>query len=319
MKSDPAKQVALHSSEATMNFTRTSRAAVLLVAGFLGGVRTASGSDDTLARAKGLYAAAAYDEALAVLDQLQNAAAAEDSMSIAEYRVFCLLALDRRDEARNSIDGILHNNPLYLPSADQASPRIQSIFRDARRQSLPKIVMERYAAAKAAFERKDSRAAQQFDDVLALLDVPDLDSTLSDLRAVASAFRDLTKAVAASGTSLADVRPAQQPALPQEPVRDIIYTAADTDVTPPVTQSQRIPPWHPSPHEAVQEFRGWLRLLIDQSGAVVSATMPATTRPSYDQLLVRAARDWKFLPAQKQGTPVRYLKLVEIQLKGTAP
>jgi hypothetical protein len=82
-----------------------------------------------------------------VLDQLQNAAPAEDSTSIAEYRVFCLLALDRRDEARKSIDDILHNNPHYLPSADQASPRIQSVFRDVRRQSLPKIVMERYAAA----------------------------------------------------------------------------------------------------------------------------------------------------------------------------
>jgi tetratricopeptide (TPR) repeat protein len=303
-----------------MNFTRTSRVAVLLLAGLLGGVRTTSGSDDTLARAKGLYAAAAYDEALAVLDQLQNAAPAEDSTSIAEYRVFCLLALDRRDEARTSIDGILHSNPRYLLSADQASPRIQSVFRDVRRQSLPKIVMERYAAAKAAFEHGDARATRQFDDVLALLDDPDLDPTsaLSDLRAVASAFRDLTKAVAASGTSLADARPAQQPAPPQQSVRDIIYTVADTDVTPPVAQPYRIPPWRPSPLEAVQEFRLALRLLIDQSGAVVSATMPNATRTTYDQLLVRAARDWKFLPAQKQGMPVRYLKVIEIHLKPTA-
>jgi hypothetical protein len=304
-----------------MNFTRTSRAALLLLAGFSSGMRSASASDDTLVRAKGLYAAASYDEALAVLDQLQSAAPGEESMSIAEYRVFCLLALDRRDEARKNIDGILHNNPLYRPSADQASPRIQSIFREVRRQSLPKIVMERYAAAKAAFERKDSRAAQQFDDVLALLGDPDLDPTsaLSDLRAVASAFRDLVQAVDASGTSVADAGPAQQPPVPQEQVRDIIYTAADTDVTPPVTKSQRMPPWHPSPQEATQGFRGVLRLLIDQSGSVVSAAMAATTRPTYDQLLLRAARDWKFLPAQKQGTPVRYLKLIEVQLKATAP
>src|SRR5437868_10821199 len=136
-------------------------------------------------------------------------------MSIAEYRVFCLLALDRRDEARKNIDRILHTNPLYQPSADQASPRIQSIFRDVRRQSLPKIVMERYAAAKAAFERKDSHAAQQFDDVLALLDDPDLQeaSALTDLRAVASAFRDLTKALAASATPVADAALAQQAAI----------------------------------------------------------------------------------------------------------
>ena len=42
---------------------------------------------------------------------------------------------------------ILHDNPLDRPSSDQASPRIQSVFRDVRRESLPKIVMERYAAA----------------------------------------------------------------------------------------------------------------------------------------------------------------------------
>jgi hypothetical protein len=181
--------------------------------------------------------------------------------------------------------------------------------------------VERYTAAKAAFERKDARAVQQFDEVLALLDDHDLDqtSTLTDLKAVASAFRDLAKVVAASGPSVANVRPAQQPALPQEPVRDIVYTAADADVTPPVAQSQKMPMWRPSPLEAVQEFKGALRLLIDESGAVVSATMPATTRAVYDQLLIRAARDWKFLPAQKQGTPVRYLKLIEIQLKPTAP
>ena len=199
-----------------MNFTRTGLTAVVLLAALSGSVRAASGSDDTLVHAKSLYAAAAYDEALAVLDQLQHEAPAEDSTSIAEYKVFCLLALDRRDEARQNIAGILHNNPLYLPSADLASPRVQSIFRDVRRQSLPKIVVERYTAAKASFERKDARAVQQFDEVLALLDDQDLDqtSTLTDLRAVASAFRDLAMAVAASAPSRRG-RAHQQPALPQ--------------------------------------------------------------------------------------------------------
>ena len=105
----------------------------------------------------------------------------------------------------------------------------------------------------------------------------------------------------------------------QQPARDVIYTAADADVTPPVAQTQKMPMWRPSPQEAVQEFKGALRLLIDESGAVVSATMPATTRAAYDSLLLRAAREWKFLPAQRQGVPVRYLKLIEIQLKPTAP
>ncbi len=74
------------------------------------------------------------------------------------------------------------------------------MFRDVRRQSLPKIVLERYALAKAAFERKDPRAGQQFDGVLALLDDPDIQAApaLTDLRTIVAAFRDLTKAVEAA-------------------------------------------------------------------------------------------------------------------------
>jgi hypothetical protein len=125
--------------------------------------------------------------------------------------------------------------------------------------------------------------------------------------------------VAASAPSAAAAGPAQPPALPQQAAQNVIYTAADTDVTPPVAQSQPMPMWRPSAMESTKEFKGALRLLIDESGAVISATMPATTRAAYDQMLIRAAREWKFLPAQKQGMPVRYLKLIEIQLKPTAP
>src|SRR5262245_11589838 len=149
----------------------TIRTTVVLAVLLSVAISPASADDDTLAHAKELYASAAYDEALAVLDRLQGAdRPVAEATSIAEYRVFCLLALDRRDEAQKNIEGILHDNPLYLPSGDQASPRIQSVIRDVRRQSLPKIVLERYAQAKASFEQKDPAAGQQFDGVLALLD-----------------------------------------------------------------------------------------------------------------------------------------------------
>jgi len=295
----------------------------LLIAGAFGGAHRAWASDDdTLAHAKELYALAAYDEALAVLDRLKSSAAVNESTSIAEYRVFCLLALDRRDEARKNIEGMLHENPLYLPSGDQASPRIQSVFRDVRRQSLPKIVMERYAAAKAAFERKDPQAGQLFDSVLTLMDDPDIQGApaLTDLRTVVSAFRDLTKAMAVAQqpepvpARTADAAPAP-PAVTPAPPADVIYTSADTDVAPPVAQSQRIPPWIPSIRsEMTLDFRGTLELLIDEAGAVTTASMRASAHPAYDQLLLRAARDWKFLPARRQGTPVRYLKIIEIHL-----
>jgi TonB family protein len=260
------------------------------------------------------------DGPLEVLDRLETAQPPLDPIAIAKYRVFCLVALERADEARTNIDRMLRDRPLYTLPADEASPRIQSIFRDVRRQTLPQIVIASYAAAKAAFERKDPRAVQQFDDVLTLLDDPDVQQApaLTDLRTVASAFRDLAKVMVAPAGPAAATGAPRQSAPPRVDGADVIYTAADTDVTPPVPLSQRTPPWRPSlPQETLQDYRGALRLLIDESGAVTSASMTAGTRPAYDQILLRAARDWKFLPAQRQGRPVRYLKMIEIHLKAT--
>lgn len=305
-----------------MGIKQISCSVVLLLSVFAGIV---SADDESLDRAKSLYASAAYDEALVVLDRLSGAPAIDDPMSIAAYRVYCLLALDRQDEARALIDRILHQSPLFVPSPNEASPHIQTIFRDVRRSVLPKIARERYADAKAAFDRKDLQTARQFDDLLTLLDDPDLRDwqAATDLRAVASAFRDLAKAMAAAPPPAAPppaVKTTQfQPGPPLEPP-DVTYTIADADVVPPVAVSQKAPQWRPSSsQEASQEYRGILRLLIDRSGSVVSATMPTGTRPAYDLALTRAARDWKFQPAQKQGRPVSYLKIIEIHLTSTAP
>jgi hypothetical protein len=328
-----------------MPVRRTTAFLVLLIAAWLNGPHVTAAAEDTLAHAKELYASAAYDEALAELDRLLTAAGAGDATSIAEYRVFCLLALDRRDEAQKNIEGILLENPRYLPPGDQASPRIQSVFRDVRRQALPRIVMDRYRAAKAAFERKDSHAGALFEDLLTLMDDPDLTGTpaLSDLRTVAQAFRDLTNAMAVASPQESVAKPASARAATPEPgatvaspptqaspqalsrqadpspsePTDLIYTSADDDVAPPVPQSQRVPRWVPSRAEAEKDYKGTLELIIDEKGSVVSATMRASVHPMYNAALVRAAKDWKFLPARRQGTPVRYLKIIEIHLKPT--
>jgi len=300
---------------------RTTAVLALVVAGWTSAV-CAAPANDTLAQAKELYASAAYDEALAVLDRLQSASSVNETTSIAEYRVYCLLALDRRDEARKDIEGILHDNPQYLPPEDQASPRIQSVFRDVRRQSLPKIVMERYAIAKASFERKDPQAGPQFDSVLTLLDDPDVQASpaLSDLRTVVTAFRDLTKAMAAAQTPAPMVARPFDTGTSTPPATELdssrIYTSADLDVTPPIARTQRVPPWIPAARAiAAQDFHGTLELLVDETGAVAEATMRTSAHPAYNQLLLRATREWKFTPARRQGVPVRYLKIVDIHLK----
>ena len=154
--------------------------------------------EDSLAQARTLYASAAYDESLAMLDRLAPASP-EDSTAIAEYRVFCLLALGRTSEANRAIENILRRDPFYRPSEAQVSPRIQTVIREARRQLLPGIVQSAYADAKAAFDRKDPSAAAQFDQVISLLDDPDAKgvAALNDLRTVVVGFRDLSRAAAA--------------------------------------------------------------------------------------------------------------------------
>jgi TonB family protein len=310
-----------------MGFKTIGCSVALFLAVFAGVV--SAGDDSSLDRAKSLYASAAYDEALTVLDQLSSTPPPDDSMSVAAYRVYCLLALDRGDEARTLIDRLLHENPLFVPSANEASPRIQTIFRDVRRAALPKIARERYSDAKSAFDRKDPATAGKFDDLLKLLDDPDLKqwSATADMRDVAAAFRDLATAVTTIAAAAPEPKPeprlaaraADAPAQrPLEPP-DITYTIADSDVAPPVALTQKAPVWRPTAQEEKQDYRGVLRLVIDKAGAVVSATMPAGTRPAYDQALMRAAREWKFQPAQKQGRPVRYLKVIEIHLTPSAP
>jgi hypothetical protein len=155
-------------------------------------------AQETLAQAKTLYAAASYEEALAMLDKLK-APTVQDATAIAEYRIFCLLALGRSEDANRTIETVLRTNPFYVPSEAQVPPRIQTVIKSARQKLLPGIVLALYADARAAYERKDLGAAEQFDRVLALLDDPDVRgvASLADLRTVAVGFRDLAKAAAA--------------------------------------------------------------------------------------------------------------------------
>ena len=62
--------------------------------------------------------------------------------------------------------------------------------------------------------------------------------------------------------------------------------------------------------------RGVIELTIDESGNVVNAVLRKPFNASYDALLLKAARDWKYEPARKAGVPVRFLKNVAIRLGG---
>jgi TonB family protein len=311
----------------------------------------AAAQDNALARAKDLYHTAAYDEALSLLDTMKSGNSPGENSEIAGYRVFCLLALGRVEDARKGIETIIRQNPNYLPSDEEASPRILAAFEEVRRALLPVIVRDRYQQAKASFDRKDfSSASDQFADVIKMLDDPALASMPSrtDLRTLASGFVDLSQTATANaakaqepGAPASTTRAAtpagasaqtpaalpptagpQPPAVgsaslsaPPAPKEPIIYGLDNTDVTPPVAISRSIPPWTPNGTLQAQAFLGAVEVVVTESGSVASVVLKRSLHPAYDPSLVRAARAWKFKPAMKQGQPVRYRYLIEVRLQ----
>jgi TonB family protein len=283
-------------------------------------------AQDALARAKDLYLSAAYDEALVVLEQLKPPATPDAATEVAQYRVFCLLALQRSDEARKAIEDIVATNPFYHPSETQTSPRILSVFDETRRALLPGLVQKTYADAKASFEKKDPKALTQFELVLKLLDDPDLKNLpqLADMRTVVNGFRDLSKAMA-SAPAVSATKPADRP-VPPSAESGPAQIAAVVDATapegsslgftPPVVISQPIPRWTP-PNDVDRRsaFKGLIEVTIDENGSVTAATIQQSVHPLYDEKLLTMARTWKYKPALRNGVPTSSVKIVAIQLQ----
>jgi protein TonB len=166
-------------------------------------VPLAGHAQSTIQHAQSLYVGAQCEESLAILQQLQATTLAEKN-EIAAYRVFCLIALGRTDDAAHAIEAIVSDDPFYQPPDALASPRIRAAFKDTREKVLPSIVNREYTAAKMAFDRKDPQAADMFDRVLKLLADPDLAGpSKADLKVLAEGFRDLSRtfSIRAVGTS----------------------------------------------------------------------------------------------------------------------
>jgi TonB family protein len=278
-----------------------------------------------LATARDLYASAAYDDALAVLNRLRSADhPAGQSRTIEQYRAFCLLALGRASDAEQAIEAVVVAEPSYLPSDSDASPRVRSAFTTVRRRMLPTIIQQQYAQAKAAFDRKDfGAAAEGFRQVLAGLADPDVAAEakqppLVDLRQLASGFGELSAKAAAPPTA----PPAPAPALAAAPVAVApsipppprIYNAGDPNVMPPVAMNQALPPY---PGQVLIPRSGKIEVVVDESGAVESAVMIGSVTAAYDRLAVTAAKNWRFKPATKDGTPVKFRKVVQITIRKT--
>lgn len=279
----------------------------------------ATSRESSVAAARELYATARYDEALALLNTIRTSAATEASerKTIEQYRSLCLLALGREQEAEVAIAAAVTADPFFAPTEAEASPRVRAAFSDVRSKLLPGIASARYTAAKQLFDRKDHAAAErQFRDLVMLLDDPQMNGRLSDLRVLAAGFLDLAAAAAAPPPEPKKAEPAPTapaPSAPPAPAVPRIYGGEEPGVVGPVALRQQFPAV-PTSILGMAKERGILEVIIDEQGRVISVTLRVSIHPVYDTMLVGAARDWKYKPATAKGVPVRYRKLIQVQV-----
>src|SRR4029434_2382234 len=85
------------------------------------------GDQDALNAARDLYASAAYEDALAVLNRVsETSRPADEARAVSQYRAFCLLALGRTAEAERAIETMITRHPTYQPPTTHPCARLVS-------------------------------------------------------------------------------------------------------------------------------------------------------------------------------------------------
>jgi hypothetical protein len=271
---------------------RTTLAALVTSLGLLV-VFAPAARAQTIGDARDLYASAAYEQSLAVLEKIRQGTVAtpEELLAVEQYRAYCLLALNRKADASQAIETVYTINPFFQPAEDEVAPWVRAAFKDVRRRALPSALQRLYAQGKDAYDRKAyGDAVTRFKQVLSLLDDPDMPEdkgTLVDYRPLAQGFLDLASAgaqAAAAKPAASPAQPAAPPTTPASPAPKAgaadtgsaagarIYGAGDTDVIPPVPIRQDIPRW-PTSYLPAGTPDGVVEVVVNESGGVDSVTI----------------------------------------------
>jgi TonB family protein len=294
---------------------------ILVVAGLaVCGLVTNATAQEPLTKAKALYDAAAYEDALTVLTQVEIPEAEQ-------YRALCLLALGRSQDAATVVEHLLTAEPLYEASAQDAPPRFVALVAETKRKLLPQLARKAFSEARDQFRngaRQD--ALRRFDLVMALTSDPSFKQTdeAEDLRTLASGFIDLAKAApAAPAAPPAAATPAQNgpvattaaaSKVPESKAPEKPRVSEPPEIVQPVVVKQFIPP---VPAEIGTQGKPTMsvRVLISPNGRVTDASIQQSAHPLYDRLVLQASRDWIYEPAMMNGRPVLSEKVVTIQLR----
>jgi hypothetical protein len=319
--------------------------AIVIVGVVLTAAQAGLGAQDSLSAAKDLYASAAYEDALSTLTRLNGdvSTAPEIVKQVDEYRAFCLYALGRTGEAESVAESIIRKEPLTKLDVADASPRLELMFTNVRKRLLPSLIRERFRTARSSLDQKDYSAAepQLAEARLMISDAEKLgvkDDGLADLSILVDGFLQLIRSTADQRTSPAPapapasapvpvpapaaaaagsnaLTPPARPQVPHTlppvaPGSARVYNVGDDGVSPPVALDQRLPAMTIELARIVKALKTTMLLdvVIDERGDVVDSIVRRSINESFDDLIVRASRRWKYRPAMKDGGPVRYVK-----------
>ncbi|HEX6640020.1 MAG TPA: hypothetical protein VF215_02855 [Thermoanaerobaculia bacterium] len=292
------------------------RAAALLVL-FASG--NAHASQEKLASAKNLYESASYEAALSELSAIDSRELVDD---VETYKALCFLGLGRVREAEQALALVVARKPLQVLSDTEYSPRVVALYRDVRKKALPAVAQQLYSLARMDYENKnyESAATGFKQTLLVIADVgpESQSSTLADLKELSAGFLELANTRIAAARARPPVPPAATPVVATRP-EPAFYTLADKDVTPPVELDQVVPRWTFSANLPMRAFSGTLELLIDEKGQVETATLSDPVWPAYDAMLIQAAKRWRYAPALKAGNPVKFKRILVLNIDPRVP
>ena len=306
------------------------------------------GAQDSLTAAKDLYASAAYEDALSTLTRLTEGggAAPDIARQVDEYRAFCLYALGRTGEAESVAETMIRREPMMKLDSPDVSPRLEVMFSTVRKRLLPSLIRERFKMARTAIEDKNLKEAEPklVEARLMIAEAEKLaikDDGLADLSVLVDGFLQLVRSTAdqrqataqpaaqesPAGAAPAVTAPAATPpasrrtdaaptpprrteAAPAPAVTSRVYTVDDVGVVPPAVINQRMPAMTPDLVRITKAMNtsAVVEVVIDEKGDVVDATVIKSVNTSFDNIVLGAARRWKYRPALKDGVPVRYVK-----------
>lgn len=260
-----------------------------------------AGQNAALDRARDLYYSAAFVEALGALEELRREPSA-DVDTVDEYRAACLVALGRDEEARETVARLVRARPGRQPGVLSTSPATRELYESVRTDVLAEIVRHRYVEGTAALQGgRPADAARAFAAALRAIDELPADAAreLSDFETLSLHFLDAAEAFDRQ-------EPRSDP--------DHVYSGGDPGVVGPQPIRQQVP----QPPDAPRiDFSGTvqLELLLSPAGAVERAYVHQGIHSAYDTLILEAARTWRYTPATVDGRPVRFRKLLRIDVR----